>query len=283
MFQLLLARAIVPSVCSLLVLLLLIPNSRADDASTKARPFTNSLGMKFVPVPGTQILMCIHETRRADYAAYAATNSTANASWKNVAMENIPIGAGDDEPVVNVSWDDAKAFCEWLSKKEGRIYRLPLDREWSIAVGIGSQEPASGFTPESLSAKLTDVYPWGRQWPPAKGAGNYADEDCRKKIKSEKTMEGYADGFAVTAPVMSFPPNELGIYDLAGNVWEWCEDWFNTEQKLHILRGASWGSSARKPLLSSFRASQAADRRWRCDGFRCVLVVESEKNADRSK
>lgn len=250
-----------------------LPNHKVVATATKDMPFTNSLGMKFVPVPGCEILMCAHETRRADYAAYAATYAAADTSWQNVTMEKSPVGAGGDEPVVNVSWDDAKAFCEWLSKKEGRTYRLPTDREWSFAAGIGEYEPASGATPESLSAKVQDVYPWGRQWPPVKGAGNYADEDCRKRIKSEKTMEGYADGFAVTAPVMSFPPNELGIYDLGGNVWEWCEDWFNAEKKLHVLRGASWGSSARAPLLSSYRGSQTADRRWRCDGFRCVLVV----------
>ncbi|MCB1244553.1 MAG: SUMF1/EgtB/PvdO family nonheme iron enzyme [Verrucomicrobiae bacterium] len=71
---------------------------------------------------------------------------------------------------------------------------------------------------------------------------------------------------------MSFPPNELGSYDLGGNVWEWCGDWFNSEKKLHVLRGASWGSSARAPLLSSYRDKQTADRRWRSDGFRCVVV-----------
>lgn len=258
-----------------------VPGTPQKNVVTKEPPFTNSLGMKFVPVPGTKVLMCIHETRRADYAAYAATHPDADASWRNVSMEKIPVGAGDDEPVVNVSWDDAKAFCAWLGQKEGRGYRLPTDREWSIAVGIGDYEPAAGATPEGLSAKLKGVHPWGRQWPPVKGAGNYAEEDCRKKIQSEKTMQGYADGFAVTSPVMSFPPNELGIHDLGGNVWEWCEDWFNAEKKLHVLRGASWGSSAREPLLSSFRGPQTADRRWRCDGFRCVLEMPAAA-ADKS-
>jgi len=252
-----------------------LPTNAATIPTTKNQPFTNSLGMKFVPVPGTRVLMCMHETRRADYAAYDATHPDTDASWQNVAVEKIPVGAGDDEPVVNVSWDDAKAFCAWLGSKEGRSYRLPTDREWSLAVGIGEYEPATGATPESLSAKIKGVYPWGRQWPPVKGAGNYAEEDCRKRIQSGKTMDGYADGFAVTSPVMSFPPNELGIHDLGGNVWEWCEDWFNAEQKLHVLRGASWGSSAREPLLSSFRGPQTADRRWRCDGFRCVLEMSA--------
>lgn len=248
-----------------------LPNHPTDQAS-KEKPFTNSLGMRFAAVPGTEILMCIHETRRADYAAYAAANPEADPSWKAVALEGVPVGAGDDHPVVNVSWDDAKAFCAWLGKKEGRTYRLPTDHEWSLAVGIGAREATSGTTPESLSARIKGEYPWGLQWPPTKGAGNYADEDCRKRFPWEKTIEGYSDGFAVTAPVMSFPPNELGIYDLGGNVWEWCDDWFNAERKEHVFRGGSWGSSAREPLLSSFRAHQTANRRWRNDGFRCVLV-----------
>lgn len=237
--------------------------------------FTNSLGMMFVPVPGTQALMCIHETRRADYARYAAENPAADPSWRDAKLGSRSASVGDDHPVVNVSWDDATAFCEWLSKKEGRKYRLPTDREWSIAVGIGDDEPASGATPESLSGKVSGAYPWGRQWPPAKGAGNYADVECRTQYPNEKIIADYADGFAITAPVMSFPPNRLGIYDLGGSVWEWCADFYHADKKDHVLRGASWGSSAPKPLLSSFRGNQPSTRRWRCDGFRCV--VESVK------
>ncbi len=249
-----------------------LPKHAAQLPITKDNPLTNSLGMKFVPVSGTRILMCIHETRRSDYAAYAATNAGVDPSWKNVIHEGQAVGAGSDHPAVNVSWDDARAFCEWLGRKEGRLYRLPTDHEWSLAVGIGERETNTGSTPESLSAKIRDEYPWGQSWPPSKGSGNYADEDCKKLFPSEKTITGYSDGFAVTAPVMSFPPNKLGIHDLGGNVWEWCEDWFNAEKKQHIFRGGSWGSSAREPLLSSYRAPQTSDRRWRNDGFRCVLV-----------
>ncbi|MBS0208005.1 MAG: serine hydrolase [Planctomycetes bacterium] len=251
-----------------------VPGALPGHVSLKAaaaQPFTNRLGMKFVPIPGTRTLMCIHETRRADYARYVAENPSADALWKDVKLGSRTASAGDDHPVVNVSWDDATAFCEWLSKKEGRKYRLPTDREWSIAVGIGDQEPVGGVTPESLSGKVPEVYPWGRQWPPTKGAGNYADEECRTQYPQEKIVAGYADGFAITSPVMSFPPNELGIHDLGGSVWEWCDDWFNAEQQDHVLRGASWGSSAPKPLLSSFRGNQPSTRRWRCDGFRCVV------------
>ena len=253
--------------------ILLAPVAVLDAQQSQPATLTNSIGMKFVAVPGTPIFMCAHETRREDYAGYVAENPGADASWKDVKLEGVPVGAGNDHPVVNVSWDDAKAFCQWLSKKEGRTYRLPTDREWSVAVGLGNQEPATGATPESLSGKVPGVYPWGRQWPPSKGAGNYADTDCKRQFSWEKIIEGYSDGFAVTSPVMSFPPNELGIYDLGGSVWEWCEDWFNTDHKDHVLRGASWGSSAPIPLLSSYRGNQPSTRRWRCDGFRCVLMV----------
>jgi len=245
----------------------------AHTSVPKAGPFINSLGMKFVPVPGTHILMCAHETRRVDYAVYASTHAEADVSWKDVKLASASASAGENHPVVNVSWDDAKAFCAWLSQKEGLRYRLPTDREWSVAVGIGGQEPESGASPEKLSGKLGGVYPWGKQWPPIKSAGNYADAACKKQIPAEKAIEGYEDGFSITAPVMSFPPNNLGIYDLGGNVWEWCEDWFNADKKDHVLRGASWGSSAPNALLSSFRGNQPSTRRWRCDGFRCVVEV----------
>jgi len=248
-------------------------SAQSDPHSTGS--FVNSLGMKFVPLPGTQILMCSHETRRADYASYASANPQADASWKDTKLDSLSATAGENHPVVNVSWDDAKAFCAWLSQKEGRVYRLPTDREWSMAAGISDQE-LTDTTPEKLSGKIKGVYPWGRAWPPPQGAGNYADAGCRVQIPAEKIIEGYTDGYAVTSPVSSFPPNRLGIYDLGGNVWEWCEDFYNETRREHVLRGASWGSSAPVPLLSSFRGSQTSNRRWRCDGFRCVIENEQK-------
>jgi len=243
------------------------PDRSAADSAT---PFTNGLGMTFVPLPGTQVQMCVHETRRSDYAAYATLHPEADASWKDAKLASLSASAGDDHPVVNVSWDDAKAFCAWLSRKEGHRYRLPTDREWSIAIGIADREETN-TTPEKLSGKLKNVYPWGSAWPPPIGAGNYADADCRRQLPNEKSIEGYADGFPITAPVMSFPPNALGLYDIGGSVWEWCEDFYNETDTDHVLRGASWGSSAPNPLLSSFRGKQPSTRRWRCDGFRCVV------------
>ena len=84
----------------------------------------------------------------------------------------------DTHPVVNVSWKDANAFCAWLTKKEmaegkikaGQKYRLPTDAEWSVAVGLGKEK---GNTPEAKDGGIKDVYPWGKEWPPPVGAGNY--------------------------------------------------------------------------------------------------------------
>jgi len=85
-------------------------------------------------------------------------------------------------------------------------------------------------------------------------------------------LEGYDDGFPTSAPVMSFAPNEFGIYDLGGNVWEWCEDWFNLSNAQRVVRGGSWHSRERSVLQSSRRGRGTPGSRSRHDGFRIVVV-----------
>jgi formylglycine-generating enzyme required for sulfatase activity len=227
--------------------------------------------MKFVSVPGTAVLMCIHETRKKDYAAYAAQNPGVDGSWKNPLDHKIAVSPREDHPVVAVNWDDAKAFCDWLGKRENRTYRLPTDREWSVAAGIGDKEDAAA-TPESLNSKIRDVYPWGDAWPPPNGVANLADSAFKKEFAGEPSIEGYSDGFVTTSPVMSFAPNNLGIYDLSGNVWEWCEDFYNAAQTGHVLRGGSWWVEDRNRLLTSFRSRNGPGIRYSHGGFRVVLV-----------
>ena len=117
-------------------------------AKIPTNAFVNTLGMPFVPVPGTEVSFCIWETRVKDYAEYAAANAGGDAGWKKPGFKQ-----EDTHPVVNVSWNDAQAFCEWLTKKElaegkikaGQKYRLPTDAEWSVAVGL---EQEKGNTPK---------------------------------------------------------------------------------------------------------------------------------------
>jgi hypothetical protein len=248
---------------------------------TSGLPYENSLGMRFVPVAGTDVLFSIWETRVQDYRAYANANPDVDKSWENPVFGGVQVTPGPDHPVVNVSWTDAKAFCEWLTRKgqqEGRLgkhqfYRLPTDREWSVAVGL---EREAGETPEARDAMVPNVYPWGQEWPPPAGAGNYADLTAKASFPSWEIIESYRDGFATTAPVGSFPANPFGLYDLGGNVWEWCEDRYHPEKEFRVVRGGSWFNSDPRDLLSSARDHHLPGYRYDCYGFRIVLVSRAE-------
>ena len=252
--------------------------------ATKDAPFENTLGMKFVPVPGTEVLFCIHEVRYKDYEAYAAENSGIDGAWKGQTIDGYAITErAGDHPVVQVSWEDARKFCEWLSKKEGMTYRMPNDEEWSAAVGLGRKERRSkNDTPQSLSGKVDDLFPWGTEWPPPSGAGNYSD--LSSKLKTTRAdasfLEGYDDGYPTTAPVMSFAPNEFGLHDMGGNMWEWCADWASNEQKARVLRGGAWSNGGRDGgLLSSTRLRYTPGHRAFHFGFRVVVAPASSSLA----
>jgi len=231
----------------------------AGKKPTPPKAFTNTLGMKFVPIPGTEVAFCIWETRVKDYAAYAAANAGVDDGWKSPGIKQ-----ADTHPVVRVSWEDANAFCEWLTKKElaegkikaGQKYRLPTDAEWSVAVGLGQEK---GNTPKEKTRGIKDVYPWGKEWPPPVGAGNY-----NESLKVDK--------FDYTSPVGSFASNKDGLHDMGGNVWEWCEDKFSATRTYRVLRGASWLNRYPDRLLSSRRGIGSPADRIYYFGFRCVLV-----------
>jgi len=244
--------------------------------ATKEQPFVNSLGMKFVPVPGTEVLFCIHETRYKDYMAYAAEAQGVDEAWKDQSAGAFTPRDSENLPVVRVSWEDVQKFCAWLSKKEGKLYRLPSDREWSFAVGIGPEENWQANTTPATVVKDQNRFPWGTEWPPPSGSGNYSDASRNAKAPSAAAhyLQGYNDGFPAMAPVMSFKPNILGLYDLGGNVWEWVDDWHDNSRQNHVLRGGSWRASNRDHLLSSYRARGSPGVHDFNFGFRLVLVQE---------
>ena len=251
---------------------------RVESTAPNQKPFENRLGTRFVPVPGTDVLFSVWETLVRDYQAFC---EATRKEWKRPDFAQTA-----DHPAVNVSWEDARAFCEWLSKKEGKTYGLPTDHEWSCAVGIGDREDAAQ-RPESYT-KIDDAFPWGDQWPPPNDAGNYFGEECQTAaalaaIKAAgydpsklSVIEGFNDGNVFTAEVGSFRPNELGIYDLGGNVLEWCQDKYEPGSALRVLRGGSWRNGFRDVLLSSFRRIVLGPGIRRADiGFRVVVEAGS--------
>jgi formylglycine-generating enzyme required for sulfatase activity len=128
---------------------------------------------------------------------------TPGADWRHPEGPGSTLDGRDDHPVVHVSWDDAAAFARWAGK------RLPTEAEWEFAARGG------------LSAK---PYVWGDARPGSGGA--WEANIWQGEFPHRNTS---ADGHARTAPVGSFPANGYGLFDMAGNVWEWCADWYRAD------------------------------------------------------
>jgi len=146
-------------------------------------------------------------------------------SWKDPGFTQ-----AESHPVVCVSWNDAVAFCEWLSAKDGKKYRLPTEAEWEYA----------------CRADSVTVYPWGDDPSGGAGMGNVLDLAAADSLWIDRTMcteFPFRDGYAFTAPVGSFQENAWGLKDMIGNVWEWCQSRYmnypydeNDGRELLILR-----------------------------------------------
>jgi formylglycine-generating enzyme len=168
----------------------------------------------------------------------------------------------DEHPVVNVSWNDAVAFCKWLGNKEGKTYRLPTEAEWEYGCRAGTTTRySSGDDPETLAT-----------------VGNVADATAKAKLDLKGTIQA-SDGYAFTAPVGQFKPNAFGLYDMHGNAWEWCSDWYGADYygkspvddpkgpgtgHGRVLRGASWGLG---PSIA-----RSAKRAWSAPGYRDFIT-----------
>jgi formylglycine-generating enzyme required for sulfatase activity len=214
-----------------------------DDEQPQHRVYVSEFYIGKTPVTNVQ------------YAAFVkAIQHEVPEHWRG---GEVPSGK-ENHPVVYVSWDDAVAFCQWLSQETGKRFRLPTEAEWEKAA-----RGADGR-----------IYPWGNEW----------DET---KLNSEEA------GPEDTTPVGQYSPDgdsPYGATDMSGNVWEWCADWYDEEEyqrrakstvkdpqgpktgKDRVLRGGAFLYNAGF-VRCAFRFRRYPGRRWNYYGFRVVLVA----------
>lgn len=242
----------------------------AKEPLEPTQAFTNSLGMKMVPVKATPgLLWCVWETRNSDFEAYLADRGPGRRQpW---------FEQGPDHPAVNLSLNDALGFCDWLTIRDidaGLIspqsrYTLPFDVQWSAIAGL---EKEDGSTPAERNLKVRSPWLWGPMPFPPDRYGNLPDEALQREFGTIlPVLKNYDDGHACTAPVGSYPPDANGLFDLGGNVSEWVMDHGPV-----VARGASWEPEFFRPwsefLLPSCRHFPT-DERSASIGFRIVLTV----------
>lgn len=249
-------------------------SGRAGTAPRAA--WTNSVGMTLARIEPAEFTMGSSDAKSPDNekpahavkltrAYYMAVTPVTNAQYEQFNPDHRqlrPPWNGDDHPVVFTNWNEAMAFCLWLSQREGREYQLPTEAQWEFA------------------ARGTDarIFPWGNQWDP---------------LRCNSAEEG--GGFDQTSPVTQFSngASPHGILDMVGNVWEWCADWYEpgygsgtarenptgpAAGQYKVCRGGSWmnhGYSCRVTM----RARRATDFSDAYIGFRVVCLSDTGADA----
>ncbi|PSQ54374.1 MAG: serine/threonine protein phosphatase [Bacteroidetes bacterium QH_10_64_37] len=187
-----------------------------------------------------------------------------DARWKWPEGRGSHVSNRQDHPVVHVSWNDAQAYCEWAG------LRLPTEAEWEYAARGG------------LTQKR---FPWGDELCPE---GKHMCNIWQGDFPEHNTVE---DGYRGTAPVQSFPPNEYGLYEVAGNAWEWCYDWFSpdfhvegprenpngpADGEAKVMRGGSYlcHRSYCNRYRVAARSANTPDSTTGNLGFRCAADAE---------
>jgi formylglycine-generating enzyme required for sulfatase activity len=240
---------------------------------------TNSIGMKFSLIPPGQFSMGSppkEEWHRDDERLhrvtltnpfYLATTEVTQKQWKAVMATDPSFCTGDDLPVETVTWEQAAEFCRKLSRKEGRKYRLPTEAEWEYACRAGTTTPFhTGQTIRTDQANYD---------------GNHTYGDGRKGEFREATVEAG-----------KLEANAWGVYDMHGNVWEWCQDWYGeypdgdakdptgpATGDRRVFRGGCWMNFP--AVCRSANRAKVIPLSWNFHlGFRVVRVLDGEAVED---
>jgi formylglycine-generating enzyme required for sulfatase activity len=229
---------------------------------------------------------------------YLSVNEVSNEEYRRFKSDHVS-GAlrgqsldGPKQPVVEVTWENAVRYLNWLSARDSLPlaykqvgesfipvqppntgYRLPTEAEWAYAARYAGN-------PQAMK------YPWGSAYPPIGSAGNFADSSASTLLPN--TLSDYGDGYIVSAPSGSFAPTGPGFFDLGGNVAEWCQDFYavypNAASTLvtdpvgpatgrhHVVRGSSWRHAGLSELRLSYR--DYSDKPRNDLGFRIARYAE---------
>jgi len=244
--------------------------------------FGNSLGMKFLKIPPGSFMMGSPEKEqfrdedetphlvRLTRAFSIQETEVTQAQWRAVMGSNPSFfrDCGDNCPVERVSWNDVARFLEALNKRREGLYRLPTEAEWEYACRAGSATPFS----------------WGDAPDCSMGLFNNNPRRGVAKCLAEVLARGLKPGS--TAPVRSYPPNKWGLYDMHGNVWEWCQDWYGPYPKEEVMdpkgpeqgsfkvrRGGSWFKYATFGRSANRNYAHPASR-YNTTGFRLVRELD---------
>jgi formylglycine-generating enzyme required for sulfatase activity len=213
--------------------------------------------MRFVYIPALKQYVGKYEVSNKEYRCCKPSHNSGEHQHMTLNL--------DDQPVANVSWNDASAFCDWLTKTCGNNgakhyhFRLPKEQEWETFAACGQQVE----------------YPWGNG--PIPSNWNYFGTE---NPESGQKLD-HNDGYRVSCPVRKSGANAWGLYGVGGNVWEWCEDADDAEGKTRVLKGASWADCAPMFLKISRRSSYTKDYTSSTIGFR--VIAEPMTNASKTQ
>jgi formylglycine-generating enzyme required for sulfatase activity len=247
-------------------------NDEVQHEVTISRPFY--MGITHVTVDQFAAFVAASGYRTDAEKAGASTDNTiangdiAFAMIRGISWRKPGFAQGGDHPAVQISWNDAMAFCKWLSEKSGQSVTLPTEAQWEYACRAGTQK----------------AYPWGDNPEDGNGWGNYADQHLYVLIPKASgfTFFDWDDGYTFTAPAGHFRANAFELYDMTGNAWQWCLDRFGPYGKAgmdpegpargaeRVQRGGAW---SRGPNLSrvASRRGEVPDSRRGTSGFRVVV------------
>ena len=186
---------------------------------------------------------------------YIGETEVTQELWEAVMESNPSIFKGKNRPVEMVSWDDCKKFIRKLNSITGKKFRLPTEAEWNYAARGGNRSWGCNF---SGSITLDDV-----GWYYENSGSSHLDD---KSWKSEKLKSNTC----CTHPVKQKRPNELGLYDMSGNVWEWCEDLYSSTGTNRVYRGGGWDCTAVNCSVSNRANSSSITQRYTL-GFRLAM------------